>query len=36
MSGITLSLPEATPKELQAFRDAIHRQAQQNPTTAKN
>jgi hypothetical protein len=35
MSGITLSLPEATPKELQAFRDAIHQQAQQSPTTAK-
>ncbi len=36
MNGITLSLPEATPKALQAFRDALHQQEQQNQTAAKN
>ncbi len=36
MNGVTLSLPDATPKELQAFRDAVHQHEPQNQTAAKN
>lgn len=36
MNGVILTLPEATPKEVQAFRDAIHQQEPQNQTAAKN
>jgi hypothetical protein len=36
MSGVTLALPEATPEELQAFKDAIHQHEPQNQTAAQN
>ena len=36
MNGVILTLPEATRKEVQAFRDAIHQRERQNQTATKN
>lgn len=36
MSGVTLTLPDATPEQLKTFRDTIHQHEQQNQTTAQN
>jgi hypothetical protein len=36
MSGVTLTVKDATPEQLKTFRDSIHQIEQQNQTAAKN